>query len=92
MDDDAGVGNSAERAVDAHLLELVGRGVDARGVDKAVAHAVNRSRSLDGVAGGAGDIRDHSSIFFYEGVKQSALAYVGFTDNCHINTIFECLT
>ena len=69
VDDDAGVGDGAVCAVDAHLLERIGSGVDARSIDKAVAHAINHSRSLNGVACGAGDIRHHGPILLDKGVE-----------------------
>ena len=57
-DHDFGFGNLPEGALDAHLFDGLSGLADAGGVDETEGDSVQVDDFFDGVAGGAGDVRD----------------------------------
>ena len=93
-DEEADVG-AADGAFAAHGGEDLdgvfhaGAFAEAGGVDDVVFFIAPNVWDVDGVAGGAGDGRDHGTLVFENGVDEGGLSGVGFADDRDFEAVFE---
>ena len=78
--DQVGLGQGLAAAGHAQLLDGVVAVPQARGVNEAEEVPAQGDFGLDGVAGGAGDVRDDGPLIPRQGVEQGGLACVGAAD------------
>ena len=88
-DDDGGLVEFLEGALDAHALDGVVGLADAGGVDEAEGDALQHDGVFDDVAGGAVDVGDEGAVFLDEAVEQGRFAGVGLADDGGGDAVFD---
>lgn len=86
---DGGVADGPERALYAHLLDAVGGGAHAGGVDEAEGESAEGDGVFDDVACGAADVADDGAFFAEQGVEEGGFAHVGLADDGDGEAVFD---
>ena len=89
VEDDGGLLNGLIGALYADTLQLVVGLAYAGGVDEAEEGAVDVEGVLDGVAGGAGDVRHDGAFVLEQRVQQSRFAHIRLADDGHGDAAFQ---
>ena len=90
--DDSRLGKGGIGTLNANLLDDIVGGAQTGCIYKTEGDAVDVDGVLNNVTGSAMDIAHNGFFLSHKAVEKCALAYIGFADDCHRNTLLDGLT